>query len=116
MDITQELIQDLKKSSLRVYSWNPKDLTLCIALEDQEFMHIGVLCLDDVSHFCMPSELKVEQLEISPVLDLPEDFWCSVSIRKQDFAKDQSFVIFRGTEGERFFVAAKDMKYSREDQ
>ncbi len=115
MNITPELTHDLKTCSLRVYSWNPKDLSLSIAFEDQTFMHIGTLALDEVSHFCMPSELRVDHMEISPVTDLPDDFWCSVSIRKQDFAKNQSFVVFHGTEGERFFVAAKEMQYSRED-
>ena len=114
MNLPAELTEDLRDASLRVYSWNPRRLELCIAVEDTEHMHRGMICMDEVAHFCLPSDLKVDQMTVNLAGDLPEEFWCSVSIRKQNFAKDKSFFVFDSRDGGRYFVAAKGMKYNRE--
>ena len=115
MKVPKNLTEDLKRCTLRVYSWNPRNLELCIALEDFEHMHVGVLCLDEVSHFCLPSGLEVESMEISSASELSDEFWCSVSVRKQDFPENSSFYVFDGKDGGRFFVAATKMVYKREE-
>jgi hypothetical protein len=46
---------------------------------------------------------------------LSDDFWCSVSIRKQDFDPGVIFFVFEGRDGGRYFVAARGMEYRGAD-
>ena len=111
MAVPSNLVEDVQDATLRVYSWNPKDLELSVEVLDTSHNHRGTVVFEDVRHFCLPSSLEVDAVEGIAGRDLPNDFWDNTALEKDRFEPAQMFFVFSSGAGARYFIVAKSIAY-----
>ena len=113
MKLPEELQEDARGATARVYSWNPKNLQLSVELSAGAAGNRGVVVFDDVHHFCLPTAVQVEGVAATRCAELPDSFWQHGALDRGDFSDDEVFFVMSSPRGGRYFVVARDLDYDR---